>query len=290
LQREKVLVLGLGEVGGSLYEILVESGKFSVFALDSNINKMREFGANMPKGKVDVMHVCIPCYDREEFVKSVLEYINKFDPEIIVINSTVPPGTTEELNKKSGRPVAHSPIRGVHKDRDHMKWEIRRWTKYVGGTDDKSTELASKHFEKLGLKVKALGSSRETELAKLFETIYRAWMIACFQEMHRISRYFNADFDQIVDFLEDTHRVRFDRPPMFPDVIGGHCLIPNTKLLLEVYESEFLRLILKSNEKRKEEIKREEIRNEVEKIRERVKKLEKDLIKTPKLRKTEENQ
>jgi len=278
LQKERVLVLGLGEVGRPLYDILVESGAFSVFALDFDENKMREAGAIVPTGRVDVMHVCIPCYNREEFVSSVLEYIGKFDPEITIINSTVPPGTTEEINQKSGRPVAHSPIRGVRKSREHMKWEIKRWTKYVGGVDAESAELASKHFRKLGLKVKILKSSRETELAKLFETTYRAWMIVCFQEMHRISRHFNADFDQIVDFLEDTHRVRFDRPPMFPDVIGGHCLIPNTKLLLEAYESEFLRLILKSNDKRKEEIKEEEVRNEVEKIKERVEKLEKDLI------------
>ena len=221
-------------------------------------------------------------------MSSVLEYIDKFEPEISIINSTVPPGTTEEIYEKSSRLVAHSPIRGVHKSREHMKWELRRWVKYVGGVDAKSAELASEHFRKLGLRVKVLRSSKETELAKLFETTYRAWMIACFQEMHRISRHFNADFDQIVDFLEDTHRVRFDRPPMFPGVIGGHCLIPNTKLLLEVYKSDFLRLILESNEKRKEEIEEEEVRDEVEKIKERVSKLEEYLIKIGKLRGTEE--
>jgi len=288
LKKERVLVLGLGEVGCSLYEILVENEKFSVFALDLDERKMRETKAKAPEGKVNVMHVCIPCYNREEFVKTVLRYMDRFDPEITVINSTVPPGTTEEIKEKSSRLVAHSPVRGVHKSREHMKWELRRWAKYIGGTDAKSTELASAHFEKLGLKVKILRSSWETELAKLFETTYRAWMIACFQEMHRISRYFNADFDQIVDFLEDTHRVRFDRPPMFPDVIGGHCLIPNAKLLLEVYESEFLRLILKSNERRREEIKNEEVKDEVKKIRERVEKLEKDLIKVGNLLKLEE--
>ncbi len=40
--------------------------------------------------------------------------------------------------------------------------------------------------------------------------------------MHRISRQFDADFDDVVDFIEDTHSVRFDRPIMFPGVIGGH--------------------------------------------------------------------
>jgi len=97
--------------------------------------------------------------------------------------------------------------------------------------------------------------------------------------MHRISRRFGADFDQVTDFLEDDHRVRFDRPIHFPGVMGGHCLIPNAELLLESYDSEFIRLILRSNEKRKEEIKDPEVVEEVGKIEERVKALETELLK-----------
>jgi UDP-N-acetyl-D-mannosaminuronate dehydrogenase len=160
-----------------------------------------------------------------------------------------------------------------------MKWELKRWTKYVGGVNEESAEKAKEHFEKLGLKTKVLKGCLETELAKLFETTYRAWMIVCFQEMHRISRHFGADFDNVVDFIEDTHLVRLDRPVMFPGVIGGHCLIPNTKLLLEAYDSDFLRLILDSNEKRKEEMLNEDVRREVEKIARRTEKLERKLLK-----------
>jgi len=97
--------------------------------------------------------------------------------------------------------------------------------------------------------------------------------------MHRISRHFGADFDNVVDFLEDDHRVRFDRPIHFPAVIGGHCLIPNAELLLKSFDSPFLRLILKSNEMRKEEIKDESVSREVEKVRKRVEALEKWLLK-----------
>jgi hypothetical protein len=103
-------------------------------------------------------------------------------------------------------------------------------------------------------------------------------MIACFQEMHRISKHFEADFDEVVDFLEDTHRLRFDRPIMFPGLIGGHCLIQNIELLLDVYDSEFLRLILKSNEERKEEIKDKAIQEEVEKVRNRAETLQRELM------------
>jgi hypothetical protein len=66
---------------------------------------------------------------------------------------------------------------------------------------------------------------------------------------------------------------------MFPGVIGGHCIIPNTELLLRSYDSELLRLILKSNEKRKEEIRDESVKGEVEKVRKRAEALQKKLMK-----------
>jgi hypothetical protein len=82
-----------------------------------------------------------------------------------------------------------------------------------------------------------------------------------------MSRHLHANFDEVVDFLADTHRVRFDRPIMFPGVIGRHCIVPNVELLLEKYDSKLLKLILESNEKRKEEMKDKNIVGEVEKVR-----------------------
>ena len=277
MPKEKVLIVGLGEVGQALFELLKENTHFKVYVLDTKTEKMREIGQKTLPDEVDTMHVCIPCLDQEKFVETVSTYVNQFKPKLTIINSTVPPGTTMNVHKHCHCLVAHSPIRGVHESPEHMKWELERWTKYVGGADAKAAEAALKHFEKLGLKTKVLKSCLETELAKLFETTYRAWMIAFFQEMHRISKHFKADFDEVVDFLEDTHRVRLDRPVLFPGVIGKHCLMPNLELLMKDYDSEFLRLILKSNEKRKEEVKDENIRAEMEKIKKRAETLEKEL-------------
>lgn len=273
-----MLVVGLGEVGRAIFELLKESKKFEVFGFDINEEKMHAVGQKTLPNQVDVMHVCIPCFDQEKFAGAVESSVKQFKPRLVIIDSTVPPGTTQVVFKRCGRLVAHSPVRGVHKSLEHMKREVKRWTKYVGGATVQAAEAAKGHFEELGLRTKVLRSCVETELAKLFETTYRAWMIACFQEMHRISRFFEADFDGVVDFLEDTHRARLDRPIMFPSVISGHCVIPNTEMLLKSYDSEFLRLILKSNEKRKEEIKDESTLNEVEKIKGRVEALEKELI------------
>jgi UDP-N-acetyl-D-mannosaminuronate dehydrogenase len=280
LTEETVLVVGLGEIGGTLFELLKETSNFTVYGLDLDEEKMRATRQDQNKlpEKVDTMHICFPCKDQANFVAAVASYTKQFKPELLIINSTVPPGTTKKTQQNCKCLVAHSPARGVHESPEHMKWEIKRWTKYVGGADAKAAEAACRHFEKMGLKVKTLKSCAETELAKLFETTYRAWMIVCFQEMHRIARACKADFDDTVDFLEDTHRVRLDRPIMFPGVIGGHCLIPNTELLLNFHDSEFLRLILKSNEKRKTEIEDKTVSEEVEIIKKRSELFQRELM------------
>jgi UDP-N-acetyl-D-mannosaminuronate dehydrogenase len=276
--KEDALVIGLGEVGRPLYELLKENPSFDVYGFDINEEKMCEIGQHESgfPSEFEIMHVCIPCFGKSEYVNTVVGYVHRFKPKLVIINSTVEPRVTMEVHRRCGNClVAHSPVRGVYKSIEYMKKELKRWTKYVGGTTPEAAEHARKHFEKMGLKTKVLKSCVETELAKLFETTYRAWMIACFQEMHRISRHLGASFDDVVDFIEDTHHVRFDRPVMFPDVIGGHCLIPNTELLLKSYDSEFLRLILKSNEKRKKEVEDKSVRSEVEKVRKMVEALEK---------------
>lgn len=282
LSKEKVLIVGLGEVGHALFELLKESGKFDVYGLDIDEEKMKRIvGEIRPPRNVDVMHVCYPCVEQEKFVQTTLDHIGEFKPKLTIIESTVPLGTTQNIYELSNSPIVHSPIRGMHKTLETMKLDILFWSKYIGGTTKESTDVARKHFEKLGLKVKILEGPVETELAKLFETTYRAWMIACFQEMHRISRHFGGDLNEVVDMLEDIHRVRLNKPLHYPDVIGGHCLIPNIELLLKSYDSTFLRLILESNEKRKKEIKDEDVRREVEKIRKRVEALEKELVERP---------
>ena len=259
----KVLVLGLGEVGKPLYEIILESGGYEVYGYDvhseKTIHKLDEI-----KKPIDIMHVCFPCVSKDEFIDSVVNYVFLFSPSLVIINSTVPVGTTEEIYAKTGVDIAHSPIRGVHV---RMKRHLRFWTKYIGAINERASKKAVDHFRKIGLKVKILKSPKETELAKLFETVYRALLIAWWQEMHRISRRFNADILHIADFIADTHKVLGDRPVYYPDFIGGHCLIPNTKLLKECCNSKFLDLILESNIARRKEIENEEIRKDVERIK-----------------------
>lgn len=279
MDKDKILVVGLGEVGTAVFDLVKESGKFEAYGLDLDKTKMKDLKQKALPETTNIIHVCLPCKDQAKFVDIVTGYAKRFMPKLIIIDSTVPPGTTMSVNDRCACLIAHSPFRGVHENPEYMKWELKRWTKYVGGATPEAGRIADIHFRRLGLKTRVLKSCRETELAKLFETTYRAWMITCFQEMQRITRHFGARFDEVVDFLADTHRVRLDRPIMFPDVIGRHCVIPNVELLLERYDSKLLRLILESNEKRKEEIKNEETKQEVDKVKRIAENLQKELTK-----------
>lgn len=227
----------------------------------------------------DVLQICIPVPNKNKFIEIAKTYIQKYSPKLTIVNSTVPIGTTIELYKQSGGLIAHSPCRGVHKNKEYMKKEFSRWTKYVGGATVEAGRAAQEHFAQAGLKTKQLDNCTDTEFAKLFETNYRTWMITFFQKMNRLARKYNAmnpdlkiDFDEIVDFIEDTHQTRHDRPVMFPDVIGGHCLLPNSKLMFEEFEPEMLKLILESNEKQIEEMKDPKIAAETKKVANRVSK------------------
>jgi len=98
------VVIGLGEVGKTLFEIIKE--KYSdAIGVDINPVDINE--------EVDVMHVCIPFSNK--FSDITINYINKYKPELTVINSTVIPGTTRKLIEETNSKIVYSPVKGIHK-------------------------------------------------------------------------------------------------------------------------------------------------------------------------------
>ena len=72
----------------------------------------------------------------------------------------------------------------------------------------------------------------------------------------------------MAEFVSEVHEVLGDRPVYYPDVIGGHCLIPNTEILLSTLDSDLLRFVLRSNRMRREELKDAEVSEEVRRVKE----------------------
>lgn len=242
----KILIIGYGEIGRPLYEV-VRGVYNEVDWLDVG-NKTVHFRPN-------ILHIAFPEQGQSKFVENSVEYIERFLPELAIIESTVTPGTTTKIRDKLTKKVllCHSPIRG--NVAQGMKKGILQYTKYIGPISKEAGAKAKEYYESLGLKTRICPSPVETEVGKLFETTYRGLMMAWFQETYRVCESLAADYDAVVEFIGSTEREgKQPRPIFHPGLIGGHCIIPNAEKLYSVYNSKFVEALLESNKRRAREL------------------------------------
>ena len=228
----KNYVIGLGEVGQPLFDNISEHEPTVAIDLDTPI----------PTEPCEVMHVCIGQKD-QKFEEIVVGYVQKYSPKLLIINSTVIPGTCRRIAELVDCPVAHSPIRGKHAK---MKADQRYYSKFLGGVTDEAADLAEKHLTNVGFRVRRMSSSESTEFAKISSTSYFGLLIAWAQEVERFCDQFSLDYDEVVQFYEEIPY--FPKTKFFPGVIGGHCVMPNIKLLKQVGTGPMIEAIAASNE------------------------------------------
>jgi UDP-N-acetyl-D-mannosaminuronate dehydrogenase len=126
-----------------------------------------------------------------------------------------------------------------------MKAELLRYTKFIGGVDKDTSLSAEKHFQSLGMKTKILSSPEAAELAKLTETTYFGLLIAWAQEVERYCDELSLDFEEIAGIYDEI--AFFPPVRYFPGVIGGHCVMPNIRILKQSFDSRILEAIEESN-------------------------------------------
>jgi UDP-N-acetyl-D-mannosaminuronate dehydrogenase len=231
-KAEKVVVVGLGEVGKPLFQLL--SRHYNAIGVDI-------LPPTEPIGPVDFLHICYP-FEIKDFIGECGRYIELFRPALTIINSTVSVGTTRAVADRTGSIVVHSPVRGKHV---RMFEELQVYTKFVGAPDSASARRVAEHFELAGLKTRVLSSPEATELAKLTETTYFGLMIAWAQEVERFCDLSGADYGEVISFYEEINF--FPKVKYFPGVIGGHCVMPNIKILERLRQSSLLQAIQSSN-------------------------------------------
>lgn len=231
--RQRVVVVGLGEVGKPLLQIVSEY--HDVLAVDI-APPTEQFD------EVDVLHICYP-FQIRDFVGETARYIGLFKPKVTIINSTVAVGTTRAVAERAGAVVVNSPVRGKHA---RMVEEMRSYAKFLGALDLASAQDAADHFESVGLKTRILSSPEATELAKLTETTYFGLMIAWAQELERYCDQAGQNYGEVVSFYEEISF--FPKVKYFPGVIGGHCVMPNIEILRKFDNSLMLQAIQTSNE------------------------------------------
>jgi len=239
-RKTKTLVVGLGEVGAALAEVLEQ--KHPVLRHDI---ERREFS-----DPIGVMHICIPFNSPAQFEPLAIEYIRRFKPELTIINSTVLPGTTRSISEKTASPVAYSPVRGKHVK---MAKDLLHYVKFVAASEEEWADKAAAHFEDHGMKTRKLDKPESLEVAKLGETTYFGVIIAWAQEFNRYVQRVGGDYDEAIEFFDEVGFL--PRQRYFPGFIGGHCVIPNINLLQQIEVAPLLEAVLDSNQRRAAELK-----------------------------------
>jgi UDP-N-acetyl-D-mannosaminuronate dehydrogenase len=234
------ICMGTGEIGRPLYELI--SGVFHTLPVDP---------VHFPDNDLtpcDMLHICIPG-DIDNFNKIVVGSALNTLAAFVVVHSTVTPGTIKFLQEcLPDQIVVHAPVHGKHHN-NKMKRDMLRYPKYLGVPENIPKDLEEElkqYFELVGFSdVRIVYGPENTEWLKVLATTYFGLQIAWAQDVERICDKFGLDYDKVTDFFAIQEDVR---PPHYPGKIGGHCVMPNIKIIENIYDSLACKFIKDSNE------------------------------------------
>ena len=149
--------------------------------------------------------------------------------QLVVLQSTSFPGTTEELvlpilqgdGRKVGQDfyLAFSPERIDPGNKDYFVHNI---PKVVGGVTPKCGDMAAAFFSTFVEKVVPVSSPKVAEMTKLLENIFRSVNIALVNELSEVCQRMGID---IWEVIRGATTKPFGFMPFYPGVgVGGHCI------------------------------------------------------------------
>ena len=237
IEPAKVAKLNAG--GSYIVRILPESiqeAQKSGFCATSNYADVAE---------MDAVIICVPTplneYHEPDLsyvtgtVESIAPYVK--EGQLIVLESTTYPGTTEELvvpRLESGNPgglkVARSTgDRGIHvafspEREDPGNDTVARHDipKVVGGCGPVASELAAAMYGAIFRRVVPVSSPSVAEMTKLLENIYRCVNIALVNELKQLCMRMGIDIHEVIDAAKTKP---FGFHAFYPGPgLGGHCI------------------------------------------------------------------
>ncbi|MCR4404993.1 MAG: nucleotide sugar dehydrogenase [Candidatus Acetothermia bacterium] len=261
--QTSVGIVGLGYVGLPLAIEFCRSG-FSVYGIDRApekielLRKGRSYVGDISEAalqrclndgtfhvssdydllaKVEAISICVPTPLRKtkdpdmSYVIDAAESIARVlqRGQVIILESTVYPGATEELiapileqsGLKVGRDfyLAFSPERV---DPGNKQYGIREIPKIVGGVTEGCTKRAVELYARVFRQVIPMGSAREAEMAKLLENTFRAVNIGLINELALVANRMGIN---IWNVIEAAQTKPFGFMAFYPGPgLGGHCI------------------------------------------------------------------
>ncbi len=205
--------------------------------------------------KSDVFIICVPTpYKKKENKKvSDLSYVEAASKDIapyiekntlVILESTVPPMTTEEImgkiieketNLKINEDflVAHCPERVLP---GKILYELKHNDRIIGASNKKAEEITKQLYESILTEGKAYTTDTNTaEMCKLVENTYRDINIAFANELSIISDKMGINVFELIELANKHPRVNILTPGAG---VGGHCLAVDPWFVVERFPKE----------------------------------------------------
>jgi UDP-N-acetyl-D-glucosamine dehydrogenase len=209
------------------------------FSATTDFTKLKE---------VDAIIICVPTpldERREPDLSYVEQTAQAIQPnlqrgQLVVLESTTYPGTTEELVlpilEKTGLrcPIASGPenenipcefflaFSPEREDPGNKQYGLAQIPKVVGGLNPPSCRAAVALYAQVVARVVPVSSTRAAEMAKLLENIFRCVNIALVNELKMLSLRMNIDIWEVIDAASTKP---FGFMPFYPGPgLGGHCI------------------------------------------------------------------
>lgn len=225
----KSFIAGRGEVGRAIAAVLTKRyGHEQVVSYDVEDGPVpqRELMTT------DMLHICFPYGDH--FLCEVAQYASYIRPgSPIVVHSTVPVG----ICRKIGPYACHSPVHGVH---PNIEDGLYTFMKYVGGQLPEVTDRVVGYLREAGIFATAVSSPEAAELSKLCCTLQYGLAIAACKGIAALCEEYGVPFNEVYGWnahynagYRTLDKPEVCRPVLkpVPGPIGGHCVVPNARLL-----------------------------------------------------------
>ncbi len=243
----KVGIVGTGMVGGAMQHYLEKKEGIELFLYD----KGKNIGSPEEVNKAEIVFVCVPTpylKDNKGFDLSyVEETFNMLQGEkVVVIKSTVMPGTTEMLQKKYPQhKVLMNPEFLTEETADQdMSYPDRQ----IVGYTEKSQTVAGDVIQLLPLApFERILPATEAEVVKYFGNTWFSIKVSFANQMYDLCQALGVDYDKMVEAAAADKRIGRTHLNIFHKGYrgyGGKCLVKDIRALIQLADSKNIDLKL----------------------------------------------
>jgi nucleotide sugar dehydrogenase len=197
--------------------------------------------------EVKVLFVCVPTPMRKDgtcytgIVEEVIREINETaDDHIIVIKSTIPPGTTDRINEE----YTHSTVifNPEFLTEENFLEDFKNQKRIILGGDRKGTNKLRQIYSKVFPNATIVKTGSNTaEMVKYFTNCFLATKVSFANEMHSVCEQIGIDYDKVVEYATYDERLgksHWAVPGPDGDFgFGGHCLPKDLSAIINTFKT-----------------------------------------------------